>query len=208
MRIFTCLLLMTVTFFFRSYAEELVEPYNSIQVLPMDQHGWFLNGRQLEACIREKPCTVVIEIGSWLGASTRFLAQQLGDQGKVYAVDTWLGSPTEKLHMKDKRLPYLYQSFLSNVIHAGLTHKIVPVRMSSLEASKALNIMADLIYIDASHEEMAVYEDILAWKPHLKQEGILCGDDWSWESVRKGVERAARQLNLRILPDGNFWRLY
>lgn len=63
-----------------------------------------------------------------------------------------------------------------------------------------------LIYIDAGHETENVYQDILAWYPHLVSGGVLCGDDWMWESVREGVIRAADVLNLKIIAQGNFWR--
>ena len=125
-----------------------VEPYDSITDLPFDSHGWFGNGTKLEKIINEKRPQIVIEVGSWLGLSTRFIAGKVAEGAKVYAVDTWRGSPGESVHLQDPRLPYLYQQFLSNVKHAGLTDKIIPVRMDSLEAARALNIQADLIYID------------------------------------------------------------
>ncbi len=183
------------------------EPYCSIQDLPFDNQGWFWNGKQLESCILEMKPKVVIEVGSWLGSSTRFIAQRLPKEGKLYAVDTWQGSGDEELHQKDPRLPYLYQLFLSNVKHAGLTNIIVPIRMDSIEASKALNVKADLIYIDAGHDTESVYNDIMAWLPHLKKGGIFCGDDWMWYSVRLAVERAAKELNCKIYVEEAFWRL-
>jgi hypothetical protein len=33
----------------------------------------------------------------------------------------------------------------------------------------------------------------------------MCGDDWGWESVRKGVIRAAQELGKKIKVDDNFW---
>jgi predicted O-methyltransferase YrrM len=186
---------------------EIPEPYRSIADLPFDDHGWFINQDQLRAILASHSPKTVIEVGSWLGSSTRFIASRLPKKnGKLYAVDTWQGSPNEEIHMKDPRLPYLYQLFLSNIKHAQLTNIIVPIRMDSIEASNALNVKADLIYIDAGHETENVYQDILAWYPHLVSGGVLCGDDWMWESVREGVIRAADVLNLKIIAQGNFWR--
>lgn len=184
-----------------------LEPYNSINILPFDSHGWFGNAEQLKTCFNEKPVATVIEVGSWLGCSTRFLGSSIKKGGKVYAVDTWLGS-SEAEHEKNPRLSYLYQQFLSNVKHAGLTDIIVPVRMTSLEAAKALNVKADLIYIDAAHDTKSVLEDILAWYPHLNENGIMCGDDWTWQSVQAAVIQAADQLDKSIYSSGNFWRFY
>jgi predicted O-methyltransferase YrrM len=202
--------LMTGSLFLTSLSaiEEITEPYCSINNLPFDPHGWFGNAEQLAACFKEKPITTVIEIGSWLGSSTRFLATSVANGGKVYAVDTWAGSPGEPVHMQDPRLPYLYQLFLSNVKHAQLTGKIVPVRMNSLEASKALNVKADLIYIDGAHDTTSVYLDILHWHSHLNEGGIMCGDDWLWPTVQAAVVKSARQLNKSIYVSHNFWRFY
>ncbi|MCH9627870.1 MAG: tRNA 5-hydroxyuridine methyltransferase [Chlamydiales bacterium] len=185
---------------------DIPEPYCSINNLPFDGQGWFANGVQLEKIIDEIQPKTVIEVGAWIGQSTRFMAQRLPRESKLYAVDTWLGSPEEEVHMNDPRLPHLYQLFLSNVKHAGLTDVIIPIRMNSLEAAKALNIQADVIYIDASHDPESVYRDIMAWYPHLKPGGVFCGDDWGWGNLREGVIRAANELNLTIIEYGWFWK--
>lgn len=184
---------------------EMPEPYASIKDLPFDDHGWFENADQLNAVITNLQPTTIIEIGSWLGRSTRYIAGLLPENGKLYAVDTWLGSSSENQHMTDKRLTYLYQLFLSNVKHAGLTNKIVPVRMDSIEASNALNVKADLIYIDGAHDTASVKADILAWLKHLSPDGVMCGDDWKWATVREAVIHCSLVLNKKIYGEGNFW---
>lgn len=195
--------LLTLT---TSLIAEMPEPYRSVEDLPFDGHGWFLNAAPLAEQINQKPTRTVIEVGSWLGASTRFIAKNIPENGVVYAVDTWKGSTNETATMQDQRIPYLYQLFLSNVKHSGLTHKIIPIRMDSLEAAFALKVTADLIYIDASHDTVSVYNDIIAWYPHLNTDGIMCGDDWQAPSVRLGVEQAAKKLNRKIIGHGSFWR--
>ena len=107
--------------------------------------------------------------------------------------------------MRDPRLPQLFHIFLSNVKQAGLAKKIVPIRMGSEEAAAALNVQADLIYLDAAHDTESVYKDILLWLPHVKEGGILCGDDWYWDSVKLAVQLAADELNFDIYYSGNFY---
>jgi len=186
--------------------QEIPEPYRSIVDLPFDGHGWFYNKIPLERVLKERKPQTVIEVGSWLGCSTRFIASHLPDEGILYAVDTWRGSQNEAIHMQDPRLPYLYQLFLSNVKHAGLTQKIIPVRMESLEAAKALNVQADLIYLDGAHDRESVTQDIIHWLPHLKEGGLICGDDWKWfASVREAVVNCANTYNKKVQVEGNFW---
>lgn len=186
----------------------LSEPYQSIRILPFDNTGFFINERQIEALLKTRSFKTIIEVGSWLGMSTRFIAERVSPMSKVYAVDTWKGTLNEECHQKDPRLPHLYQLFLSNVRHAGLTEVIVPIRMESLEAAKALDVQADLIYIDAAHDTASVYADIMAWYPHLVEGGVLCGDDWGWESVRTAVIMGAQTLGKQIHADGYFWQYY
>ncbi len=191
---------------------ELPTPYNSVVLLPFDDHGWFSNDSQLEECFSEKSIKCVIEIGSWLGLSARFLAEQVGPEGKVYCVDNWRGAPSptpleaEAYTKQKNRLLRAYQQFLSNIIHANLTDRIIPIRMDSLEAAIGINILADLIYIDASHSEEDVFNDIIAWSKHLTAGGILCGDDWTWPEVCRAVEKAALVLGKKVYSRGNFWR--
>ncbi len=199
-------LFLTLFFLGATLFAELPEPYLSVEMLPFDEQGWFINAEQMKTLLEAKKPRVVVEVGSWIGQSTRFIAEHLSEGSKVFAVDSW--TPTESQYQGDKRIPYLYQLFLSNTIHAGLTDKVVPVRMTSLEAAQALSVRADLIYIDGAHDEESVYNDIMAWYPHLTPKGVMCGDDWGCsETVRAGVTRAAESLHLQIVAHKNFWRL-
>jgi hypothetical protein len=77
--------------------------------------------------------------------------------------------------------------------------------MESLEAAAALNVKADLIYLDTSHDTPSVINDIMNWHPHLNPNGALCGDDWIWDSVREAVIQCAAQLDKKVNASGNFW---
>jgi predicted O-methyltransferase YrrM len=194
---------------------ELPHPYNTLQeVLPFDPSGMYINAVPLEKLMRERGVSVAIELGSWLGKSTRHIASILPEDGIVYAVDHWLGSEE---HRHSVELPVLYEQFLSNVIHAHLTEKIVPLRMTTLEAAEEFRkwgTAPDLVYVDAAHDEESVYADLRAYFPLVEGRGILCGDDWGWGAhlgfpVSRAVSRFARENRLRIeLHDSWFWTLY
>ncbi len=187
---------------------DLPPPYDKVDLLPFNPHGWYQNGDSLEPLIKNNHVKVIIEVGSWLGASTRHIAKTLPEDGIVYAVDHWMGSPNEDNSPYD--IANLYQQFLSNVIHENLTHKIVPLRMSSLEAASTLKIRPDLIYIDATHDYENVRADLIHWFPFVKGHGILCGDDYNWGedlSVKRAVDTFALENNLTVHTNGWFWRL-
>lgn len=192
-------------------ASDQSSPYLSVKILPEYPFGYFANAQQLEEIFYANDIRTVVEVGSWIGGgSTRYMGNLLKQtNGKLYAVDTWLGSSTQQLNQEHYQpvLPFVYQQFLSNMIHWGLTEVVIPCRMTSLEASLALDVQPDLIYIDGEHTSEAVYEDLTAWYPFVKDKGILCGDDWGWPSVKISVIRFAHENHLSIEASGNFWRL-
>jgi hypothetical protein len=187
----------------------LPPPYNEVDLVPFNDHGFYSNAGRMENMFKLHNPKVVIEVGCWIGESTRHFASLLPPGGVVYAVDHWLGSEE---HQPGQVfwypfVPYLYRQFLSNVIHAKLTDKIVPVRMTSLEASEYLSdVVPDIIYIDASHDFDAVYADLKAWYPLVKGHGLLCGDDWGTPGVHQAVIKFAQEQGLKIeAPYSTFW---
>ena len=115
------------------------EPYNSVNLKNYCDFGWFDEYREvpLGQLLREEQPKKVCEIGSWMGKSTRFIAQTIADDGVVVAVDTWKGTLIEE-HIPEV-IDGLYDQFLSNVIHAGLCDKIRPIRMESHLAAAHLS---------------------------------------------------------------------
>jgi len=206
-RALVCLMCLTSVVIAEPEACYEKDPYSDIEVLPFDAHGWYENAQQIEQIFRQRKIRTVVEVGCWLGSSTRHIATLLPQGGKLYAVDHWLGSVE---HQQDTtHLSCLYQQFLSNVIHARLTDKIIPVKMPSLEAADCLaGLKVDAVYIDASHDTQSVLQDLRAWYPFIKNHGVLCGDDWGWDSVRQAVIIFARESGLRIYHAGNFWQCF
>ena len=187
---------------------DLPPPYDTVDVMTYNPQGWYRNGPSMEWLIRRANVKVVIEVGSWLGLSTRHIARTIPEDGVVYAVDHWEGSPNEDNSMFD--MANLYRQFLSNVIYENLTHKIIPMKMSSMEAARTLKIKPDLIYIDATHEFSNVMLDLILWFPFVKGHGVLCGDDYYWGHdwpVKRAVDTFARENNLIVHDDGWLWYL-
>ena len=102
---------------------------------------------------------LIIEVGTWKGASAINMAQLMrneGIDGTVICVDTWLGSLVHRsnaetrnsLHLKNG-YPSIYFEFLSNVVAAGLTNNILPIPQTSTNAYlwlKENSVQAPLIY--------------------------------------------------------------
>ncbi len=205
-----CALFLSIQFLLMGSTQpDLPAPYNEVDLLPFNPQGWYSNAKSMKQLITTSHAKVVIEVGSWFGASTRHIAQTLPADGIVYAVDPWTGSPGQ-MNFNDFDMPNVYRQFLSNVIHAKLTHKIIPIKMPSVEAAKVLDVKPDLIYIDGYHDFENVYNDLKAWFPFVKGHGILCGDDYYyyWENgwpVKQAVDLFAKENNLIVHDMGWFW---
>lgn len=190
---------------------------------PDDRHGWGSDAPVFARLIAETRPRLLIEVGSWKGASAIHLADcavALGLNTRVLCVDTWLGAlemwtdpadPTRYGSLKRRwGYPTVYEQFLANIVRAGHAQRIIPFPQTSLIAARWLThqqIRADLIYIDASHDAQDVAADVAAYLPLLAPGGVLFGDDWDcWASVRAGVGLAAGVRTIEVI-DGRYWRI-
>lgn len=181
------------------------DPYANLgeNFLAADLQGWGSTSGVFKKYFDIINPKLVIEVGSWKGASAIHMAKTLRekyDDFEIVCVDTWLGSVEHWEggaggfldSMKNGRST-IYHQFLSNVIHEGLTDYITPFPIDSLNAAeffKRKNIKADVIYIDAGHEYMSVKCDLYEYSHVLINGGYMIGDDWHHEPIK----RAAREL--------------
>ncbi|MBU3615459.1 class I SAM-dependent methyltransferase [Polynucleobacter sp. Latsch14-2] len=184
----------------------------------IDRQGW--NGLHpiFKKIIKDISPKKIADVGVWKGQSTIFMAEicrELGLDAKIYAIDTFLGSPEhwntartdgmfESLKLSNG-YPRLYYTFLNNVLASGVEGMIIPVPNTSANAQvifKRMNIKFDLIHIDAAHEFKPVLDDLEIYWEILNGGGILVGDDWPWEGVQKAAEHFAGQKNLNLEVDG------
>lgn len=161
---------------------------------------------------------VIIEVGSWMGRSSRAIGDNLGEDCILYCVDHWQGSLSEKFdpnssHGKAFYMDgdYAYYTFLNNnrdLIEKG---KIIPIRMHNKSAAtyfKENKIKADMVFIDAGHAYEEIKEDIKNWLPLVKEGGTICGHDfypdgWTWGGVKKAVEEAFPLA--KVAPSTSIW---
>lgn len=151
---------------------------------------------------------VFLELGSFRGLSSKWLAQQLDSSDTLICVDHWLGS--EEHHRREdwrELLSTLYEVFLSNLW--DYRERVVPMRTTTLDGMKELSelcITPDIIYVDAAHDAESVYRDITMAK-NLFPDAEICGDDWPHHSVRTGVVRAAEGWKLLDVQGCCAWHL-
>jgi cephalosporin hydroxylase len=172
--------------------------------------GWFNEEWLYDRMIGRAPDhATFVEVGCWLGKSTAYCASRIRDCGKpiaFYAVDTWLGSPSEPAMVEAVAQAggSVYDLFRANMQEAGVLEAIRPVRLPSVAAATLFaNGSLDFVFIDADHTYDAVQADIAAWRPKIKSGGILAGHDWhTYGSVQQAV---TAMLGGRIAVEGNCW---
>lgn len=141
----------------------------------------------------------VVEVGSWMGASTCFLAAGLkGTNAKIYAVDNFQGLSTcgedaawYKRHFQKLGAASTLDIFKGNFVALGLSGRAEPVVCDSLAAAQSLAAKRgsiDLIFIDGDHSYEACQADIVAWAPYVKRGGVIAFHDFG--SRASGVTQA------------------
>jgi len=151
----------------------------------------------------------VIEVGSWMGASTCFLAAGIAradaargergqKRGKVFAVDNFQGLSLcgedvdwYQRHFRKLGVTSTLDRFRANGAALGLSRYMEPVVSDSVAAAERLREMrglVDLIFIDGDHSYEGCRADIEAWLPFLKFGGVMAFHDFG--SRASGVTQA------------------
>jgi predicted O-methyltransferase YrrM len=126
----------------------------------------------------------IVEIGSYLGASSCFLAEGgRGRVSKVYCVDTWLNDAMSE-GSRDT-----YTEFLTNT--KPYSEIIIPLRGNSVDIGRSFHQTVDLVFLDADHSYEAVSNDLRTWIPKLRPNGWLLLHDYGWA---KGVQQAIQEI--------------
>lgn len=146
----------------------------------------------------------IIEIGSWQGKSTCFLASSCKDfsNGIVHAIDPFTGNPGKEKHYKIIRddLSDLKENFIKNIKSRGLEDYIKLYNMTSEKAFLQMKkVRARLIFIDGNHDYKYVKSDIKNFSHLLLNHGIMVLDDY--KNTFPGVVQAASE---EIIKSDNF----
>jgi len=139
-----------------------------------------------------------VEIGSYLGASSCYIACALKNNDKLYCIDTW-----ENDSMSEGKRD-TYNEFIKNTIR--FKHVITPIRVKSIEATKICNDKIDFLFIDGDHSYEGVKADVNSWFPKLNKNALVVFHDTGWA---EGVQRIIQEEVMgRIKKSGrlpNMW---
>lgn len=136
----------------------------------------------------------ILEIGSFLGRSTFYLAdkiEQSGKRVKFYTCDPWQWDMvSSKINIgsccdvsRD-----CFETFKQNLL--PFEQMIIPIRGKSRDVLPRLShLKFKFIFIDGSH----LYEDVafdIKWaKQLITEDGVIAGDDYQCPDVKKAVDQ-------------------
>ncbi len=133
----------------------------------------------------------VVEIGSFMGLSTCWLATGLASagRGKVTAIDTFQGSPE---HQADPHLKKvlaegkLFDAFSVVLEQQGLAGQVQPLVGNSHDLAATWNRPIRLLFIDGDHSYEGVRRDFVDWERFVAPGGVVCFHDvGGWDGVTK-----------------------
>ena len=138
----------------------------------------------------------IVEIGSYLGRSTRALADNA--LGIVYAIDDWHG-PRDVDWLTDEQRGAIADTFRKNM--EGTKARVEMI--SSDHAAASVIETPDMVFIDGDHEYASVKRDIDRWYARMALGGLLCGHDVN----HVGVAQALRHTfgKYAIAPNTTIW---
>ncbi len=155
-----------------------------------DIEGWLSEGQGralYDAAAATTGQGAIVEIGSWKGRSTAWLAAGAARAGqRVYAIDPHKGS------FEDPKA-YTLPQFLENMRRAGVSDAVEPLVMTSSEAAAILAGPIELLFIDGSHDYPAVKRDADLWFPKLVAGGTVMMHDVATSSY-SGPRRVFRRM--------------
>ena len=145
-----------------------------------------------------------VEIGTFMGKSASFMGIEIYNSKKPICfdtIDTFKGSPDEingkhaiftKINIKERAKQNL---------------KNIPLKIincDSVSAAKLYkNKSLEFVFIDGAHDFEAVYNDIDAWYPKVKNGGFIGGHDYDNKNVREAVNKYF--FNLEASKSYNSW---
>lgn len=133
------------------------------------------------------PAGCIVEIGSWHGKSTIWLASgaKAGRGARVVAIDPHTGTHLRAAGETTESL------LRANLERAGVDDQVEIVVDTSERVAASWSRPVSLLWIDGDHDYEGVKRDIELWEPHLLPGAAIALHD---TFVIPGPERAVREL--------------
>jgi predicted O-methyltransferase YrrM len=160
--------------------------------------GWFAYEELYNTMVETAPPgSNFVEVGSWFGKSTNYLATKIRESKKninFTCVDTWKGTDDEELHQNIVNTfnGDIFYEFIDNTVLSNNYGTFDMIKDTSHNAANQFqNNSINFIMLDAGHSYESLMEDIKLWYNKVTPGGIISGDDYG---VFGGVTQAADEF--------------
>jgi predicted O-methyltransferase YrrM len=138
--------------------------------------GWFHHGEQILRLLEQYRPKVVVELGTWMGASAIAMARSVRRWGgTVTCVDTWAG---HSAYGDEVGAPLMILPCARYMVQAGVGASLRLIPSTTVAAAAQWHGPIDFLYVDADHSYRGVLADLRAWIPHVRTGGLIVGDDY------------------------------
>lgn len=157
---------------------------------------WVADKRAFAAWLPRR--AVCCEVGVWRGDFAAVLLDS-ADPVRLWLVDPWSAQPREQYDDPMNGDQAHWDAVFAGVAlrFEGEPRVRIMRDYSVLAATRFVDASLDWIYLDANHAYEAIREDLRAWWPKIKPDGLLCGHDYIEPELAPhpvGVVRAVNEF--------------
>lgn len=149
-----------------------------------------------------KDDSIVYEIGSLCGRSSRAIADNSPEKCTIYCIDPWdfIIPAWNELIVIDQAT---FMQFCVNLHDHMTSFKVIPIRMKWEDFTPS--VKADFIFIDGNHTYDAVRHDVMKALKYIKDDGIIAGHDYTnFDGVHRVVNELFSKSDIHV-KDTIWW---
>jgi predicted O-methyltransferase YrrM len=176
--------------------------------------NWFSQYGVVSHLLKKINAKQMIEIGVAYGYHCEYILQK-NETINYLGIDPYKGEydpndcfaeDVKKLFEKttqQESLDLLYNVVVNKMASYNERFKLIRDNVENVD-NQIEDDSVDLIYIDGDHTYNGVLKDLnFSWKKINKQHGVLCGDDYTWETVKMACENffAEKKIRYSIITD-------
>ena len=139
--------------------------------------------------------SVIVEIGSFKGKSTCFIAEGIGDKKmQFFCIDPWMDG------LMQEKGNAIFREFLKNT--KRYRNRFSILRKFSHEVIKEwpTNRKIDFLWVDGDHSYEGVKKDTLNWIPLVKKGSFICFHDYrDAPGVKKVVDELVKDKEIKFV---------
>ena len=169
-----------------------------------------------------------VEIGTFLGQSTTYMAELIKESEKKISFDTidlyWLIPHTLK-NYKDGGHPKSFYDYYNGIMKEWGMHilNVIKHPMRIIGVDKYVNFITSderyahgiyednsiqFLWIDGDHGKDIVYNDLINFWPKIKKGGYVGGDDIVYEEVLNDVKKFCKEFNVKVEYNSNSFLIH